>query len=518
MGIRDTLHRLRDFWNNGFDYSNTNETEIFDEIKNVMTFGLLPSLKIPRKGFRESYKEYAQRIVDESKRTANQINTCSDVDEFICFWEYLNALFEKLIDLNENKNIFMYPTPRTNWEDIQSNFHNTLNNAIDRFFSNCESQNDRERITQAIYDNNRFVQLLCPENIQKIKEYSELREMSGDEETTFSSQKDEPHSPENINEANVDTGERPSEHCYTDEKIPSRDNKAHTNEPPKTDNRRTTKDDTTNADNIPNPDASWHIRTQDMLQFVSIPYDMSDPLYDSVDASGNPFAYMPLYDNPYNLGIAWRHIDRLNRIVSDNRHKLQKFAGDLRIDRDEAENFILICTPYTSKGRIARIPISLKFVSSSIAKHHKIEGFIHYKANGKIQDANVIVHREISEWSQYDPFDPFHSEYEFSTRLLDQKFTFICINNELTLYKAFQCTRLGNESITDEYKHELLIERELEKERDLRYYKHLKTLLPEQCPKSFAAYRRKRALKTEKYFKICAALEEKFLHNNDSQK
>ena len=255
----------------------------------------------------------------------------------------------------------------------------------------------------------------------------------------------------------------------------------------------------------------WRIYTQDMLQFIKIPYDMSGPIFNSIDASGNPYAYILLYNNPFNIEIAWKHINFLNKLILESKNKLKSFSNDFLIKKEEIKSYALICTPYTSKGEIAHIPISLKFVSPSAANNYEIDGYIHYKPNGKMQDANVRICRKKVTLEQYDPFNPFQNEFGYTEHTLIWEFIFTSFTGNITLWRAEQ---KQDGSVINEYKHDALLERDRCKERDFHYYGLLKVILPNDCPKSFALYRRMRLLKTKQYYMIVDKLKMEYGQTN----
>ena len=77
-------------------------------------------------------KEYAQFLIENTKEYAHEINSSIDVTDFVSCFKMIKENLEELAWLNEEKKIFMYPTPRNDFQKIYNNIENTIKDFISR--------------------------------------------------------------------------------------------------------------------------------------------------------------------------------------------------------------------------------------------------------------------------------------------------------------------------------------------------------------------------------------------------
>lgn len=123
-------------------------------------------------------KKYAQSLLDSVEFHCNEINNSSTVFDFYYSYCKLAELIDELIWLNEKKHVFMSPSPRYSWSEIQRDLGKTIDCFIDRaikyFPSNSEARADAiDNLCDEIKANDGFKSLFRPENNIKV---AQLRE------------------------------------------------------------------------------------------------------------------------------------------------------------------------------------------------------------------------------------------------------------------------------------------------------------------------------------------------------
>lgn len=107
-------------------------------------------------------KERASVLLDDAHWHAEEINSSTDVFDFVYSYTKLSEIIDELIWLNEKKKVFMAPTPRRNWDKIQQNMTNTINNFIDRGISKLSLQpKTRENDIKDFFDSIKSDKVLC---------------------------------------------------------------------------------------------------------------------------------------------------------------------------------------------------------------------------------------------------------------------------------------------------------------------------------------------------------------------
>lgn len=94
----------------------------------------------------------AQELLEDAKYHADEINRSTDVFDFSYSYTKLEEITSELIWLNEKKKVFMYPSPAEDWEKIQDNMENTINDFIDRAVNSISSSNFDKDIPKMLKD------------------------------------------------------------------------------------------------------------------------------------------------------------------------------------------------------------------------------------------------------------------------------------------------------------------------------------------------------------------------------
>lgn len=151
--------------------------------------------KIPK---RFSEKEYAQVLLECCRDYANGLNKSTDVFDFSSGYISVKESLEELAYLNEKKKVFMYPTPRQNFQKIYGNIENTINDFISRSISQIrktgiEWAEDVDFLIWEIEKSDCFNALLTEKNRERIlkikreaKEILSQKEKIEPEETSSS--------------------------------------------------------------------------------------------------------------------------------------------------------------------------------------------------------------------------------------------------------------------------------------------------------------------------------------------
>ncbi len=233
------------------------------------------------------------------------------------------------------------------------------------------------------------------------------------------------------------------------------------------------------------------ITTQDMLQFTKIPYDLNCPVHKFIEKNSHPFAYINL--NAKNQKIAKGHLLELDRMIDEVRPQIASLRSDYFIDVQKAEfcdysryygYSRLICTPYTFKGAISKIPLSLIFMSRLDIKKYWFSGEINYDQGGKPLRGRVSIAKENGTF---------------------WLFTFNTINGEFLLEKAQTLLNPDAYGVQGTvYKHPYLILLDQEAEKQAQTFQWLQENLPALCPKSLSGFRRMRTTNSKNYQKLVA--------------
>ncbi len=77
-------------------------------------------------------KDYARSLLRVLRQCSDEINHTSEVSTFSLSYAKLSAYINELIWVNEKKKVPMFPTPRTDWREIQNNLGTTINCFIER--------------------------------------------------------------------------------------------------------------------------------------------------------------------------------------------------------------------------------------------------------------------------------------------------------------------------------------------------------------------------------------------------
>lgn len=238
------------------------------------------------------------------------------------------------------------------------------------------------------------------------------------------------------------------------------------------------------------------VKTEDMLQFTEIQYDLNCPIHKFMKESGHPFAYMDL--NSHNRKIAKNHLEQLNEIIDYHRNFIPLLTKRFRIDisviafHQYSKSYgytRLMCTPYTFAGNVSKIPLTLHFMTRLDKTSYQVSGTIFYEVDGCIQKAEAHI------WFRDNMENP----------ATGWSFYFSNIDGELILEQAKTTLQPDQYGLaTAVYKCQSLIEYEQEKDRDIQSFQWLQKNLPSKCPKSFSGYRRMKTQNTKNYQNLIA--------------
>lgn len=120
-------------------------------------------------------RQYANELLKKANWHANEINSSTCVFDFTCAYKKLLEIFEKLIWLNEVRNIFMYPTPRSNLEEIQSHIVETINKVIRQSLRKIESdgvsvEEEIKNFTQSFMEDETIQSIAKAENYETMNQ------------------------------------------------------------------------------------------------------------------------------------------------------------------------------------------------------------------------------------------------------------------------------------------------------------------------------------------------------------
>lgn len=136
-------------------------------------------------------KNYAQSLLDDVEYHCGEINRSTSVFDFSYSYAKLSDLVQELIWLNERKHVFMAPSPRFSWSEIQRDMPLTVDAFLNRVLSRfpCAGELRADAIDELLNDiehDDLFFSLFTPDNKKKLEqlhiESSEIRELIKKEE------------------------------------------------------------------------------------------------------------------------------------------------------------------------------------------------------------------------------------------------------------------------------------------------------------------------------------------------
>lgn len=223
------------------------------------------------------------------------------------------------------------------------------------------------------------------------------------------------------------------------------------------------------------------VKLDDMLDFPGLPYRFDMPLQKELSPNAHCFSYINL--SKYNIEVAKSEIEKINQKIKFDlsNFKLPKMKKCIEIPVNEIEfqpsgnrrGTILICTPYTYEGDVARYIAQLSFSTN------ETHGTICYGGSGDITAAQICFWRNgIGRFLYYN-----------------------MINDSLTL--AYVKAGGDYPSGTILYKDKNIIaaeeERKAKQAKSLADYKWLQKHMPEKCPKSLNGYKRMKTQNTKNF-------------------
>lgn len=149
------------------------------------------------------------------------------------------------------------------------------------------------------------------------------------------------------------------------------------------------------------------ISNADMEQFDMIPYHLEGPVKKYTKDGGHPFAYIEI--DEINQRCAVIALSEINTYISQSKNYCPVIPHDLEIPIDQikfseyAPNYgysRLMCTPYTSTGKISKYPLSL-FFTTDLRKQNYTSGELFYGRDGNIMKGKVNIWRD-SVFFQYN--------------------------------------------------------------------------------------------------------------------
>lgn len=114
-----------------------------------------------------------------------------------------------------------------------------------------------------------------------------------------------------------------------------------------------------------------HVTTQDMSQFGQMPYCLNYPVCEFISDHGRAFAYIDLVGD--NVSQALAELEKMNARLRADAVLSPAIPAGLQIPTDdivftpsrEHGYTRLICTPYTPDGGLAKVPLSMVFMTEA---------------------------------------------------------------------------------------------------------------------------------------------------------
>ena len=141
------------------------------------------------------------------------------------------------------------------------------------------------------------------------------------------------------------------------------------------------------------------VRTEDMAQFVEMPYSLNHQVKYFDEVNGHPFAYMDLDD--HNKSVAKKELAMVADLVA-SAHSISKHiprgfevpVNDVVYTPSKLYGYTrLLCTPHTFTGRVSKYPLSLLFTTDPSKKARQTHGQLFYGKGGKIEKAEIFCWR-----------------------------------------------------------------------------------------------------------------------------
>lgn len=136
-------------------------------------------------------KDYAQSLLDNVNYHCEEINNSASVFNFSYSYSKLSDIVQELIWLNERKHVFMAPSPRFSWAEIQRDMPLTINAFLNRVLQNFPSHGESradaiDDFLSDIEQDALFYSLFSSENRSRLEnlrsESSEIKKLLEQEE------------------------------------------------------------------------------------------------------------------------------------------------------------------------------------------------------------------------------------------------------------------------------------------------------------------------------------------------
>lgn len=166
-----------------------------------------------------------------------------------------------------------------------------------------------------------------------------------------------------------------------------------------------------------------NVTEEDMKSLTGFSYDLDCHVEKFIKEGTHPYAYIRL--NRFNQAVANKDLYFLSDIIKEYPGYSSKFSLDVRkIEYSEYSPScgysVLVCTPKTPTGKIAKYPLSLSFMSRMDVYTYQCLGKIKYLNDGTIATAEVHIWRRKS----------------FDKPANGRSYYFKVIDGELQIYKV----------------------------------------------------------------------------------
>lgn len=238
------------------------------------------------------------------------------------------------------------------------------------------------------------------------------------------------------------------------------------------------------------------MQASDMLQFTGMPYNLNCKLKKFDRPGAHAYAFMDL--TLHNIGVAKAELKRLNTVIADAKRYVPDIPKWANINigkiafRQWSSNYgytRLVCKPYTYTGEREMFPLELQYMSKNTELGYHVTGEIKYRQNGQIANATVNCWQRRS-WKQ--------SADGWLYRIYDGD-----ENQSLAIYEILSTIRRDvHGQPMPVFKCSALLEIESQREMDYLDYGWIEKTLPNDCPKTFTAYRSMKMRNSKGYQKL----------------
>ena len=142
------------------------------------------------------------------------------------------------------------------------------------------------------------------------------------------------------------------------------------------------------------------VKTEDMLQFSEMPYDLNCPVKKFTPDNGHPFAYIDL--NSKNQFVAKEELKKISECIERSPALSSLIPKSIHIPIHDiifqqcSPHYgytRLMCTPHTMTGKVSKYPLSLSFMTRLEPDTDTTHGEAFYGKDGSISKGTVYCWR-----------------------------------------------------------------------------------------------------------------------------